>query len=294
MTQLIVKEESKISTWTPEQVALIKKTIAHNATDDELKMFLQYAAKTGLDPLSRQIYFNKRGGKAVFVTSIDGYRLIAARTGEHAGTDDTVFDNEKEPNKATTTVYRIVQGQKVAFTASARWDEYCPTEGADHMWQKMPCTMLGKCSEGLALRKAFPNELSGTYTKEEMDQAGDEPVLVQKPQVSRPQHNSLSSINKSPVTESKAVHIVSPPVTDAQKKMVWAKIKNELKLSDDEAKTFLRSTTHKEHSLEWTKDDLEKVLSKIEGIKASNPQIQNSIVEGFEPPVQEMPEMFEP
>lgn len=163
--------DSKNSTWTPDQVSLIKRQVAQGATDDELTLFLYQARKSGLDPLAKQIYFQKRGSRAVFITAIDGFRLVASRTHEHAGTDDAVFDDEERPSRATVTVYRLVGGNRHPFTATARWSEYCPPSGQDHMWMKMPCTMLAKCAEALALRKAFPQELGGIYSKEEMDQA---------------------------------------------------------------------------------------------------------------------------
>ncbi|MDQ3234323.1 MAG: phage recombination protein Bet [Pseudobdellovibrionaceae bacterium] len=164
---------SQINAFDPDQVSLIKATIAKNATDDELRLFLYHATKAGLDPLAKQIYFIKYGSSAAptFITSIDGYRLTAARTGEYVGCDDAVFDNELKPSKATLTVYRFVKGIRCAFTATARWSEYYPGKNRGNMWDKMPCTMLAKVAEALALRKAFPAELSGLYTKEEMDQA---------------------------------------------------------------------------------------------------------------------------
>lgn len=186
MNAVTVQDPKPLATWSPDQLDLIKRTIAKDATNDELKLFLYQCERTGLDPLTKQIYFQKRAGRVVIITSIDGYRLVAARTGQHAGTDDAVLDNEKEPNKASVTVYRMINGVKSAFTASARWSEYCPPKGQDHMWIKMPCTMLSKVAESLALRKAFPNDLGGVYTKEEMDQSPAPEDFDQRPAYSPP------------------------------------------------------------------------------------------------------------
>lgn len=161
---LVVDEEKK---------ALIRRTFANGAPELEFEMFIAICNRTGLDPFAKQIYFIQRGGKWSPQTSIDGMRLIADRTGAYAGSDDPVYaEVNDKPSKATVTVYKMVQGQRCSFSATARWAEYAQERSP--MWGKMPYLMLGKCAESLALRKAFPQELSGLYSREEMDQAGPE------------------------------------------------------------------------------------------------------------------------
>lgn len=149
--------------------------------DDDMLLFMYVAKRTGLDPLTKQIYaiyrWDSRQGKEKMTiqASIDGMRLVAQRTKGYAGQDDVIFDDESKtyPGKATVSVYKIMYGQRVPFTASARWGEYVQTDSKGMpmiMWKKMPYLMLGKCAEALALRKAFPNELSGIYAPEEMAQ----------------------------------------------------------------------------------------------------------------------------
>jgi len=155
-------------------IALIKRTVAPKATDDELAMFIHDCNRRGVHPLDKLIIFTNAGGKYTPITTIDFMRSRAAESGEMAGSDDAVFINEggaKKPNRATVTVYRLTNGARYAYAATARLEEYyrnTPT------WNHMPHTMLAKCAEALALRKAFPHQLGGLYTREEMVQAGAE------------------------------------------------------------------------------------------------------------------------
>jgi hypothetical protein len=180
-TDLIKSNEVlKDSRFTVDQIELLKQTVCKNATNDEFKLFCYAVHRSGLDPFMKQIHAVKRWNaklgrdEMTVQVGIDGYRLIADRTGLYAGNDEAIFDREPKPTKATVTVYKIVQGQRCAFTATARWSEYYPGDKQGFMWNKMPCVMLGKVAETLALRKAFPAELSGLYTQEEMDQADKE------------------------------------------------------------------------------------------------------------------------
>lgn len=159
-------------------------------------LFFHQCKRTGLDPFSRQIHAVKRwdaqmGREVMSIqTGIDGYRLIADRTGLYAGNDDPVYDEEGRPHpgKATVTVYKLVNGARTPFTRSARWTEFAQTKkdgSLTRFWAKMPYLMLGKVAEALALRAAFPQELSGLYTNDEMPPADESgttsPVVVTQP-----------------------------------------------------------------------------------------------------------------
>lgn len=202
-TQLAKVESSEV---TVAKLATVKKIICPDATDEELQLFALHCNQTGLDPFSNQIYLIKRGGKPTFQTSIDGYRIVAERSGSYAGNDDYKYDEaftsgqEKYPKFATATVYRMVAGVRVPFSATARWNEYKQEYKGQlgNMWSKFPSVMLGKCAEALALRKAFPNALSGVYTQEEMAQADNTPT----PQVKEVQEMKVVEEPKEEPTDT--------------------------------------------------------------------------------------------
>lgn len=189
-----------------------------NLTDAETDIFLGACERYCLNPLANQIYaqvrVDKRSGKRnmMIQTGIDGYRLLADRTGGYAGNDDPVFDSEESPTVARVTVYKIVGGIRCGFSATARWDAYFPGDTLGFMWKKMPHLMLGKCAEALALRKAFPAELSGIYTTEEMAQADSSPQISTPPASQAPSATVLSTVDRkvSTVDKLKAEQVPTP------------------------------------------------------------------------------------
>lgn len=151
-----------------------------NATKEDIAFFSQYCQRTHLDPVSRQIYaisyYEKKSGRQRIqvLLSIDGYRIIAQRTGEFEGVetfwcgDDGVWKDvwleKKNPRASKVIVYK--KGANKGISAVALFEEYANMDSP--IWKKMPALMIAKCAESLALRKAFPSALSGLYTTEEM------------------------------------------------------------------------------------------------------------------------------
>lgn len=213
-----------IGRFDQQQIDLIARTICSGATNDELALFVAICDRTGLDPFARQIYsvarYDKRAGKNVRQTqvSIDGARLIAQRSGEYAGQQGPFWCGEdgiwrdvwlsKEPPCAAR-VGVMRKGFAEPLYAVALFDEYAQRNKDGYLigqWPTMPVLMIAKCAEALALRKAFPAELSGLYTSEEMGQAENpakdhhltqsipEPVKQSKPALEPPTIDAVASV----------------------------------------------------------------------------------------------------
>lgn len=179
-----------------DAMAVLRDTIARDCNDAEFGLFLETCKAMGLNPFQRQIHAvvrtSSKGDRTLTIqTGIDGYRLIGQRTGEVNGMDgpywcgpDDVWHEhwgaDTPPTAAKVIIYR--KGVERGFSGVATYKEYVQTyfdrdtkrQKPNSMWAKMPASQLAKCAEALAWRRAFPAEMAGVYSDEEMAQADNE------------------------------------------------------------------------------------------------------------------------
>ena len=177
----------------------LKTSLYPGATDDSVDMVLAYCRAGGLDPMTKPVHIvpmwvpeKKQGNRVispagmrdVIMPGIELYRTKAHRTGEYAGQDEATFGPTIEdtlngvrvryPEWCSVSVYRLVNGNPVRYSAKAYWLESYATAKRDSdapnaMWKKRPFGQLEKCAEALALRKAFPEAVGAQPTAEEME-----------------------------------------------------------------------------------------------------------------------------
>lgn len=180
-TEIIKNDQTQKGVLTKDNInALIQASVIPNGTPvSQIKIFAQICSERGISPFSKEVYLVEYGGKYSVIVGINGFRKIAAETGEYAGCDDvkfnvqpsgdyhtasTLINNKKLPTTATTTVYRIVQGIRVPFVHTAVFSEF---NTGKQKWRSMPFQMIAKVSEAFALRKGFSDRLTGLNIAEE-------------------------------------------------------------------------------------------------------------------------------
>ena len=263
-TALAIKQE-----LTQEQISLIKRQICPNSTDDELKLFVNQCNKTGLDPFSRQIYCLERryrDSNNVWHTtrsiqiSIDGARLIAQRSGQYEGQTPPMWCDEggrwtdvwlkpTPPTAAKVGVYR--SGFREPCYGVALFNEYKGTMKNGELtqfWATKPALMIAKVAEALALRKAFPQELSELYTTEETEQSDN--------------MKSFQILQPKPANPN--------GITQTQRQELFAKAKEAY---GDDANRCMKEKLQRygyENSTEVTSDDFDKMLIELNDVIEAN------------------------
>lgn len=280
---------NELVTFNDEVLSTIRSIICKDATPAEFQAFVMQCKRTGLDPITRQIYWIKgNDGKVHIQTSIDGFRLVAERSGVYEGQtsplwcgDDGVWKDvwlsKDLPRACKIGVYK--KGFREPLYAIALFDEYAQFKrdgSLVYMWNKMPALMLAKVAESLALRKAFPNDLSGLYSKEEMMQSEIEVESipqkrelqkpVQIPQTKKPEQKEVK-VESSPAKAWLQKHVPSEPVEDLSSvetsQVPFELMTEEVKPDPDEyVVDFGKFSGKRLHEIEPT--DLAKYVTYIE------------------------------
>lgn len=188
---LAIREEFAVNYADPEMVKTLKATVAQGLNDAEFVMFAQHCKATGLNPFKKEVwaikgksYINKRGerieGKVQIMTGINGFHTIANANPSYDGLETGLIDKNGDyktqayPGNdyigAWCKVYRKDRRMPVEAVAMLLEYDKSAEVSYDSIWKKMKRVMITKCAESVALRKAFPQELNGLYTSEEMPQ----------------------------------------------------------------------------------------------------------------------------
>lgn len=275
--EIVVQDESSLGRIiiTEAQVQLIKATVAIGATNDELKLFFFECRRRGVHPLDRLIHFVKRGkgenARVAFQCGIDFMRSQAEATEQYRGQEDVEYGkmvaiaghpDQLAPEWAKATVKRRdpETGEIITTTVTAFWNEFYTGEELGFMWRKMPRLMIGKVAEAQALRKAFPRQLQGLYSFEEMEQADiiDIPGSGIKPPQSKSGEQKPSEVTSEPLGSE-------PLISEAQGKRFYAIAKGS-GYSDDEIHKWLVESYGIDSTKDIPKSKYEE-MCKIMGIK---------------------------
>lgn len=238
-----------VATFSPEQRDLIKRTVAPDASNDELAMFLHVAAKSGLDPLQKQIWFVKRGGRVTIQAGIDGLQARAAREADYEGmlygvvcekdafsfdaTTGVVKEHTYNPfanRGATLGAWCIVRRKGLLpFTAMVRFSEYVQAQSP--LWQSKPAVMIEKVARSTALRRAYPEQFGGIYAPEEMGDKGKdihEPEPEAQPIPSRAQEaKRLEAGGPEPTPTERVIESSKKAAPNPKALAIWSRLVDE-------------------------------------------------------------------
>lgn len=225
----LIERNIDTAVWTT-----LQNSVFPGAKDESILLAIDYCKARKLDILKKPCHIvpmsvtdAKTGNKNwrdVIMPGIYEQRITAFRTGQMAGQDEPVFGDTvtfrgiEAPEWCRVTVYRFINNERCAFSHTEYFSEACATtkEGKPNsMWSKRPRGQLAKCAEAGALRKAFPDELGGVITADEVN---EEPIN---------QHVAATPDNGTTVIDTQSVELITPEQLEQMKSLIDVTKSNE-------------------------------------------------------------------
>lgn len=189
------------------------------AKGESVLMVWDYCIARKLDPMKKPCHIVpirvKQGDdyvtRDVVMPGIYEYRTTAIRTGFYMGHSKAEYGPEiecqgvKAPEWCSITVYRWspAAGCRVEFPVTVYFSECVATKKdyktkeitVNERWTKAPRQMLTKCTEAAGLREAFPDELGGEPTADEMEGQHSQEITLLPASASGDPRGDTSSVD---------------------------------------------------------------------------------------------------
>ena len=257
----VIKEKNVQAVLTHyEDIELIKNTIAPNATPDELKMLVYLSKQYNLDPLKKEIFFIKYGGKTTILTSRDGYLKIANLHAQFDGIEsDVVYQADILTKREDGSLLIQYGPEHLAFDKTKLAGAFCNVFRKDRskattvfvslkdyykkgapIWEQYINAMILKVAEAMALKRAF--SISGLVTREEIE--GKE---------------SFDLEVDTDIAEEKMA-------TDAQRRAIFLAASTK-QISEDTLKELMVKHCNKKSTKELTKEEANSIIAQLTTIE---------------------------
>ncbi len=146
--RLTVRADRTISDPTEER-RLLRQLILKNASEEQTNLVIGICDRYGFDPMLKHVVIVSNN---LYVTR-DGLLHLAHQSGQFDGIEVEMTQLQGGEWVATCTVYRKDMSRPIRYSAFE--SEHKPANTANSAWAKYPRAMLQKCSEVMALRRAF-------------------------------------------------------------------------------------------------------------------------------------------
>jgi len=204
---------------TNPQWHTLSKSLYPGAAAASVLMVIDYCRARNLDPLKKPCHIVPMQIKVghdyewrdVILPGIYELRTTAMRTGFYLGHSKPEYGPEvefmgvKAPEYCDLTIYRWSEAAHMkaefpvrtlfAEVCGTTWDKKVSAHKANSRWSKAPVQMLVKCAEAAGLREAFPDELGGQMTVEEME--GQRQLIDVTP---REEHEQETNFGKAKIS----------------------------------------------------------------------------------------------
>lgn len=196
MTDIELREKKisdVVQTYTPEEVAIIKQTVAKGTTDSQLALFLFTAREAKLSPLLHQIWcYTDLKNNLIIFAGRDGFLACAQRDFRWNGIasdvvrKDEVFSmnaaegkisHQKDVSSKAPIIgaYAICRPKGVEIT-TIEWADFETYNKGHNVWKADPEAMIKKVAEIHALKKAYG--IAGLQAEEDFDTTNGRAIVI--------------------------------------------------------------------------------------------------------------------